>query len=128
MDDMPAKDSGEAPVDETLPKEEVGLTRRDFVKAAALITGGMLLTLSRCQLPADPDLLEIPPDFKRFILAEPSPTVVAEGIIVAMGSQCPDLKCALWGVVDQEFQFFESVDQIFDLYVQDGRSELIWLD
>ncbi len=125
---MPAKDLAEDSAADAPQGEGAAFSRRDFVKAAALMTGGLLLTLSRCHLPSDPDLLQIPPNFKRFILIEQSPTVATEGIIVALGSQCPDLKCTLWGVDDQEFQFFESVDQIIDLYVQDGRSELIWLD
>jgi hypothetical protein len=128
MDDIPAQDQTEEPPIDIFPEEINGLSRRDFVKVAAILTGSTLLMLSRCKPPDDDEPLEIPPQFKRFVLAEQSPTVATEKIIVAMGSQCPDLNCALWWVNDQEFQFFDTVDQISDLYVRNGHYELIWLD
>lgn len=96
--------------------------------AAAILTGSMLMMLSRCNLPYAPELPPIPPEFKRFILTEQSPKVTTEQIIVALGSQCPDLKCALWWVDTQEFEFFETVGQIDTRYVQNGRNQFHWLD
>ena len=128
MDDIPVQNLAQEPAEDPLPEEEQGLSRRDFVKVAAILTGSTLLILSRCKPPYEPEPLEIPFDFKRFVLVEQSPTVAAEKIIVAMGSQCPDMNCALWWAANQEFQFFDSVDQIVDLHVQDGRTDLFWLD
>ena len=128
MDDTPAQDQAEEPVIDVLLEVENGLSRRDFVKLAAILTGSTLLILSRCKPSSDPDPMQIPPQFKRFVLVEQSPTVAKEKFIVAMGAQCPDMNCSLWWVADQELQFFDSVDQIIDLHVQDGRTELFWLD
>ena len=124
MDDVPANEpTGEAP-----QGEGYGLSRRDFAKVAAILTGSTLLMLSRCKLPFDPVLPSIPSNFKRFILTKQSPIVATEKIVVALGSQCPDLRCALWWGENREFQFFESVSQIENLYVDNGRNELFWLD
>lgn len=128
MDEIPAQNQAEEAADDGLPGEGLGLSRRDFVKLAAILTGSTLLMLGRCRPTSEEAPLEIPPEFKRFVLVEQSPTVSTEKIIVALGSQCPDMNCALWWANNHEFQFFESVDQIVDLYVSDGRAELIWLD
>lgn len=133
MDDIPAQDLAEEPNDDALNEnvlleEKQGLSRRDFVKIAAILTGSTLLVLSRCKQSYKPEPLEIPHDFKRFILIEQSPAVATEKVIVAMGSQCPDMNCALWWADDQEFQFYNSVDQIIDLHASDGRTEFFWLD
>lgn len=130
MEETPPFELPEEQVDEAAPEEGQSLSRRDFVISAALLSGSMLLMLSRCKPTADGEieLAPIPPDFKRFTLITQSPTVETEKIAVAVGSQCPDLACALWWVADQDFQFFESVEQIEKLYVQNGRNELIWLD
>ncbi len=128
MDDSQAQLTPGGPDGGDPREESYGLTRRNFLRAAAILTGSTLLLLSRCSFPYDPDLPPIPPDFKRFILTEQSYRVATEQIIVALGAQCPDLKCSLWWGADQEFQFFESVDQINQLYVESGRNELFWLD
>ena len=128
MDDISSQIEPEEPGGEDTQDGSYGLARRDFLKVAAILTGSMLLMLSRCNLPYGADLPPIPPDFKRFILTEQSPVVATDQIIVALGSQCPDLKCTLWWVADQEFQFFESVGQINNLYVNSGRNNLFWLD
>jgi hypothetical protein len=128
MEEIPAQNQPEETAGEVLPETVHGLSRRDFVKVAAILTGSTLLLLGRCKPPYEEAPLEIPPEFKRFVLVEQSPTVSTEKIIVALGSQCPDMNCALWWVNNQEFQFFESVDQIVDLYVRESRAELIWLD
>lgn len=128
MDHFPEQEDAEERYNNVISEEKHNLTRRDFVKLAAILTGSTLLALSRWKPPYDEEPLEIPPEFKRFVLVEQSPSVASEKIIVAMGSQCPDLNCALWWVNNQEFQFFESMDQIINLYVRDGRAELFWLD
>ena len=59
---------------------EFGLSRRDLIKAATLLTGSMVLMLSRCR-PLEEmgtDLPPVPADFKRFVLAEQSPIAPAE--------------------------------------------------
>ena len=125
MDDSQPQFTPEGPD----PREEgYGLTRRDFLKAAAILTGSTLVLLSRCSLPYNSELPPIPPDFKRFILTEQSPSVATEQIIVALGAQCPDLKCTLWWGAGEEFLFFESVDQINQQYMESGRNKLFWLD
>jgi hypothetical protein len=123
-----AQDPVQEPAGDVLLEENQGFSRRDFVKLAAILTGSTLLMLSRCKPPLEDKPLMIPPDFKRFVLVEQSPIVATEKIIIAMGSQCPDLNCALWWVSDQEFQFFDSIEQIMNQYVGEGRLELIWLD
>ena len=128
MDEIPAQNQAVEAADDGLPEEGLGLSRRDFVKLAAILTGSTLLMLGRCKPPYEETPLEIPPEFKRFVLVEQSPTVSTEKIINALGSQCPDMDCALWWVNNQEFQFFESLDQIVELYVREGQAELIWLD
>ena len=118
----------EVPEDGASQSQAYGLTRRDFLKASAISIASTLLLLSRCyQLPESGPFV-IPPDFKRFILYEPSPKKETEKIAVALGSQCPDRQCVLWWIDDQEFQFFESVEQIIELYGPDGQAELVWLD
>jgi hypothetical protein len=128
MDDIQAQDDAQEPANDTFLEEKHSLSRRDFVKLAAILTGSTLLMLSRCKPPYQDKPLVIPPNFRRFVLVEQSPTVATEKILIAMGSQCPDWNCALWWVSNREFQFFESVDQIINQYVRDGRAELIWLD
>jgi hypothetical protein len=128
MDDIRKQNYPSGREHDALPEAKRDLSRRDFVKIAAILTGSMLIMPVRCMQANNEEPLVIPPDFKRFILVEQSSTAATEEIIVAMGSQCPDLNCALWQVSDQEFQFFESVDQIVNLYVRDGRTDLIWLD
>ena len=123
-----AKEPDQESVGDALLEENQGLSRRDFIKLAAILSGSTLLMLSRCKPPLEDKPLVIPPDFKRFVLVEQSPTVATEKIIIALGSQCPDLNCALWWVNDQEFQFFDSIEQIVNQYVGDGSFELIWLD
>jgi hypothetical protein len=128
MDDNQTQDHTQERADDTLSEEKNGLSRRDFVKIAAILTGSTLLMLSRCRPPYSDEPLVIPPEFKRFVLVEQSPTVTTEKIIIGLGSQCPDLSCALWLISDREFQFFESVEQIANQYVEHGRAEIIWLD
>ena len=110
------------------PEGGYGLTRRDFLKAAAILTGSTLLLLSRCSLPYNPEQPPLPPDFKRFILTEQSPKAATEQIVVALGAQCPDLKYTLWWGAGEEFHFFETMDQINQQYVETGRNNLFWLD
>jgi hypothetical protein len=131
MNDIPPQAPENDLPDPVLPESGEALSRRDFLKVAAILTCSMFLLLSRCRPPVETiggELPPIPPDFKRFLLVKPSESVATEKIIVALGSQCPDLSCALWWADDQEFEFFESVDQIATLYMRDGQNEFIWLD
>ena len=130
MNDIPEQSAIEEPPTEATA-DGAGLSRRDFAKVMAILTGSTLLMLSRCSLPfaeRGGDLPPIPTDFKRFLLVRQSPTTASDLIVTALGHQCPDLKCALWSVEDQEFQFFNSVDQIQRRYTRDGRYQLLWVD
>ena len=110
-------------------------SRRDFLKLAAILAGSTLLLLSRCgglevseQLP-DQELPLIPPNFKRFVLTrrEQRATEIVLAI-VAFGSQCPDWQCALLWIDQPDFQFYDSVEEIVNLYSIDGQTEMMWLD
>jgi hypothetical protein len=127
MDDLPT--TAVSP-DDPEPEGPSGLTRREFLLLAAIMGSSAVLLLARCRPPIPPPQgpLEIPPDFRRFLLAEPSADVYGEKSIAALGSQCPDLACALWWADTQEFEFFDNVDQITERYVSAGKRELIWLD
>lgn len=130
MDEMTTPPEEEEIPGDAAENKEPDFSRRDFMTAAAILAGSTLLLLSRYRFPyeADGERPPIPPEFKRFILAEQSTTAPGESTIIALGAQCPDLSCALWWGRDQDFQFFESVEQITAAYVQDNRVELFWLD
>lgn len=128
MDDLPTTADSSDPLPSLPPS---GLTRREFLQAAALLGGGALLLLTRCRPPFLDDeegLPAISPDFKRFLLATPAADNPDEKKVVALGFQCPDLACALWWVDTQKFQFFDNVAQIVETYTRQGGRELIWLD
>ncbi|MFN2135758.1 MAG: twin-arginine translocation signal domain-containing protein [Candidatus Promineifilaceae bacterium] len=111
--------------------DQARLSRREFMKAAALSAGSLLLLLSRCRPLVEFKSAELPPipeNFRRFYLAEKSTTIAGEMRVLALGSQCPDLTCALWWARDKRFEFFERVEQIQARYTADGRTELLWLD
>jgi len=121
---------------ESVPVEVAeSVSRRDFLKLAAILTGSTLLLLSRCgglEVPGDvpsQEIPPIPPNFKRFILTkrEQRATETVQAI-VAFGSQCPDWQCALLWIGNPDFQFYDSVEEIINLYTQDGQTELTWLD
>jgi hypothetical protein len=121
---------------QTAPEEVAeSVGRRDFLKLAAILTGSTLLLLSRCgglEFPEpfpDEESLPIPPNFKRFILVE-SEQQATDTVqrIVAFGSQCPDLACALLWIDQPDFEFYDRVEQIVNRYTRDGRIELVWLD
>jgi hypothetical protein len=79
--------------------DQARLSRREFMKAAALSAGSLLLLLSRCRPLVEFKSAELPPipeNFRRFYLAEKSTTIAGEMRVLALGSQCPDLTCALW--------------------------------
>jgi hypothetical protein len=126
MDDIQNQDQPQN--DDTIPQDKHGLSRRDLLKVGAILTGSMLLMLSRCKPPFEERPLEIPPNFKRFVLVEQSPAVPTEKIIVALGLQCPDWKCSLWLGSNEEIRFFDSVEQIDNEFVKNGRAALVWLD
>lgn len=121
---------------ESMPDNvEEPVSRRDFLKLAAILTGSTLLLLSRCggiEVPEqrpDQELPPIPPNFKRFVLTKRKQQATGiEMEIVAFGSQCPDWQCALLWVDQPEFQFYDSVEEIENLYTKDGQTELMWLD
>ncbi len=128
MDDLPTEEIPSSPADQEGP---LGLTRREFLLAAAITGSGALMLLSRCRppFPTDEEIpLEIPPDFKRFMLVTSRPDIPGEKQITALGSQCPDLACALWWAGTQEFEFFDNVEQIIAWYTREGTRELLWLD
>jgi hypothetical protein len=128
MDDLPTTAVSS---DSPQPQVPSGLTRREFLQMAALLGGGAMLLLTRCRAPFLSDengLPTIPPEFKRFLLVAPSSDTPEEKRIVALGSQCPDLACALWWADTQAFQFFDSVEQIVALYTWQGDRELLWID
>ncbi len=135
MDDLPITEGNGLEEAAAPEKSSETLDRRDFLKLAAIFTGSTLLLLSRCgglDVPAplpDQELPPIPPNFKRFILtkSEWTPTEILQ-TIVAFGSQCPDWKCTLLWVDQPEFEFYDTVEEIVNLYVQDGGIELVWLD
>lgn len=127
MDDLPTT---AVPPDAPQPEDAAGLSRREFLLLAAFLGGGAVLMLTRCRPPSpeDEEPLEIPAEFRRFMLVIPSSVVPGEKKIVALGGQCPDLACSLWWVDTQEFEFFDSVEQIMARYAQQGERELLWLD
>ena len=130
MEEITPIELPDEPGDDKALDGEKGLTRRDFMIAATLLSGSMLLMLSGCDLSedGDVDVPPVPPEFRRFTLVTQSPTVETEKIVVAAGSQCPDLACAMWWSDEHDIQNFESIQEIERLYVQDGTFELIWLD
>ena len=131
MNDIPPHSPENNLPELSMPDPGEGFSRRDFLKVAAILTGSMVLMLSRCRPEIetiDGELPPIPPNFKRFLLVRQSEDVATEKIIVALGSQCPDMTCALWWADNQEFEFFESLDQIDALYIEDGQYDRIWLD
>lgn len=126
MDDLPT--TGDLEQEKTN-----ALTRREFMLLAAFAGSGALLLLSRCRPPFAPapdqlPPLEIPPDFRRFMLIAPLTGVAGEKRIMALGSQCPDLACALWWADSQEFAFFDSSAEIEARYAGQEGWELVWLD
>ena len=135
MDDSPITELNDEE-EESAPTEVAeAASRRDFLKLSAILTGSTLLLLSRCggfevpEHPPDQEPRPIPPNFKRFILTkrEQRATEIVQ-IVVAYGSQCPDWQCALLWVGQPDFQFYDSVEEIVNLYTQDGQTELVWLD
>jgi len=135
MDDLPIAELNDEE-QESLPKQGAeSASRRDFLKLAAILTGSTLLLLSRCgglEVPeglSDQELPPIPPNFKRFVLTKREQKAMRTiPPVVAFGSQCPDWQCALLWVDQSEFQFYDSVEEIINLYTQDGQTELRWLD
>ena len=135
MDDLSLTDPNDEEEDAAPEPEAASLERRDFLKLAAILTGSTLLLLSRCgglelpESPPDQELPDIPPNFKRFVLTkrEQRATAIVQ-VIVAFGSQCPDWQCALLWTDQPDFEFYDNVEEILNLYTQDGQTELMWLD
>jgi hypothetical protein len=135
MDETPSTELNDDEQESTPAEAAESVSRRDFLKLAAILTGSTLLLLSRCgglEVPGEvPGQVTppIPPNFKRFILVKREQRAMeVVQVVVAFGSQCPDWQCALLWINDPDFQFYDNVEEIINLYTQDGQTELMWLD
>lgn len=72
-------------------------------------------------VPIDPPQIE---NFRRFLLSD-----VDTGRRIAFGTQYPDLRCVLvWGQDPFHMLNFDSIEDVTDLHVQPGDTELTWMD
>ena len=62
------------------------------------------------------------------MLVEMLPHQPDEQRILALGSQCPDLACALWWADTQDFEFFDRVEQLEARHAHADERALVWLD
>jgi hypothetical protein len=124
-----------------VPKErsDRGITarvsRRDFLKLSAILSGSTVLLLNGCGFleELDPqvhlDMPPLPQAFKRFTMTRietgfEQPTITE----IAIGSQHQNMQVSLVAYDQPIVQIYDSVQDLLNVYSSDGPLELRWLD
>ena len=135
IDEQAMSENNDVPMKPTDKPLTAHVSRRDFLKLSAILTGSTLLLINGCgyleRLDPQAELVmpPLPPEFKRFTLTKIETGFEQPRITeFALGSQHQNMQVSMLAYDQHDIQIFDSVQDLLNGYARDGQIELRWLD